>query len=353
MTDTATNVPAATTHPVPALSPLPVNEPSPVDKAAVIIAALGAEQASAFLADLPEPLLRKVARAISRLRRVPIALLQQIVEDFLAELERDTGVYGGSEEARKLLSAVVDEKTVKRIMSDVDGNVRRSIWDQLGACSEVAVARFLQAEHPQTAAVILSELRPDKAAGILERLDEEMARITVLRLSRVPQLDDEVMALIEDVIVRDFLSALQQEMATVKPADLIGGLMNNVSTTSREKLLRHLEEKKPEFAREVLKVMFTFADIELRVEPRDVSAVIRGVEEPVLMAALKSADSAGISSVSFILNNISKRLSERYREELAAMPDVKPKEGDQAQAQVIAAIQQLAKSGEIKLNDGD
>ncbi|MEL6598904.1 MAG: FliG C-terminal domain-containing protein [Pseudomonadota bacterium] len=352
MSDMSADLPAPTA-PVPALSPLPVDDLHLVDKAAVIIAALGAEQASAFLADLPEPQLRKVARAISRLRRVPIAILQQIVEDFLAELERDTGVYGGSEEARKLLSAVVDEKTVKRIMSDVDGNVRRSIWDQLGACSEISVARFLQSEHPQTAAVILSELRPDKAAAILERLDEEMARVTVLRLSRVPQLDDEVMALIEDVIVRDFLSALQQEMATVKPADLIGGLMNNVSTDSREKLLRHLEEKKPEFAREVLKVMFTFADIEVRVEPRDISAVIRGVEEPVLLTALKSADNAGLTSVNFILNNISKRLSERYREELAGMTEVKPKEGDQAQAQVIAAIQQLAKSGEIKLIDGD
>ncbi|MEL6583949.1 MAG: FliG C-terminal domain-containing protein [Pseudomonadota bacterium] len=320
-----------------------------MDKAAIILAALGPDDAARLIAGLNEVMLRKCAHAISNLKRIPAHDLDKVISEFIGEMDADPGVIGGVQEARRILSGAVDNNTVARIMSDVDGHMRRSIWEQLGSCAESAIARFLQSEHPQTAAVVLSELSASKAAAVLERLDTTMARNVVLRLSRVPRLEDHVMNLIEDVIVQDFLSALQQEMATRKPAEVIGGLMNNVSSDNRDRLMKHLEERKPSLAQEVQKVMFTFGDISVRVEPRDVALVVRAVDEETLMAALKHAISRNIDSAEFMLSNLSKRLSERYREDLDAMQDVKQKDGEAAQTKVIEAIQKLTKAGDITL----
>lgn len=322
---------------------------SRIDKAAIILAALGPDEAAGLLAGMSEQVLRRFAHAISKIKRIPPHDLDTIVSEFRAELSEEQGIVGGMEEARRILSNIVDQNTVSRIMSDVDGHMRRSIWEQLGACADSSIARFLQGEHPQTAAVVLAELSAAKAAAVLERLDEELAQNIVLRLSRVPRLEDSVISLIEDVIVSDFLSALQQEMATRKPAEVIGSLMNNVSSDARDRLMSHLEERKPALAQDVQKVMFTFSDVAIRVEARDISAIVRGVEEEDLKIALKHAIARKIESADFILNNLSKRLSERYREEIEQMPDVKQKDGEQAQSKIVEEIQRLAKMGEITL----
>lgn len=336
---------------VPAGSAVAVRGMTQIDKAAIILAALGPDEASGLLAGMSEQVLRRFAHAISRIKRIPPQDLEAIVCEFRDELSTEQGISGGMEEARRILSNVVDQNTVSRIMSDVDGHMRRSIWEQLGACADSSIARFLQSEHPQTAAVVLAELSAAKAAAVLERLDEELAQNIVLRLSRVPRLEDSVISLIEDVIVSDFLSALQQEMATRKPAEVIGGLMNNISSDARDRLMSHLEDRKPTLAQDVMKVMFTFSDIAIRVEARDVSVIVRGVEEADLMIALKHAITRRIESADFILNNLSKRLSERYREDLEQMSEVKQKDGEKAQSQIVEAIQKLAKSGEITLLD--
>ena len=322
---------------------------TPMEKAAIVLAALGPDDAGRLIAGFDEAILRQCAHAISKLNRIPSSRLNAVIEEFLNEIDVDPGIVGGVQEARRILSGAVDKNTVARIMSDVDGHMRRSIWEQLGACADSAITRFLQSEHPQTAAVVLSELNPKKAAAVLERLDEALARTIVLRLSRVPRLEDHVINLIEDVIVRDFLSALQQEMATRKPAEVIGGLMNNIAADQRDFLLKHLEQLKPALAQEVQKVMFTFADIKTRVEARDVAIVVRGVDEETLLTALKHAQGRKIEGVEFILSNISKRLRERYTNELNAMQDVKQKEGETAQTSIIETIQKLAAKGDITL----
>ncbi|QPH53181.1 flagellar motor switch protein FliG [Pontivivens ytuae] len=320
-------------------------------KAAIVLAALGPERAAPFLKDMNEVHLHRFAVAISGLKRIPSETLREVSEEFIAGLGDAQDVAGGADAARRILEEVLDSAAVARIMDDVDGAMNRSIWDQLGLAPSAAVATFLQGEHPQTAAVVLSELRADKAAAVLEQLEPAFAQMVVLRLSRVPRLDPDVVSLVETVIVRDFLSAVQASMATRSPADLIAGLMNNVSGATRGRMLDHLDERKPELSAEVQRVMFTFADIVTRVEPRDIGTVVRNVDEDTLLTALKAGLETEEPSATFILENISRRLSERYVEDIKQMQEVKVKDGEQAQSAIIAEIQRLAKRGEMKLRE--
>lgn len=320
-------------------------------KAAVVIAALGPESAAEILQGMSEANIRKFAAAISNLRRIPKPVLDHAITEFLSALGGDEEVRGGTSEARKILRGVLDDDSVARIMEDVEGPSGRTLWEKLSNCSDEAVASFLQNEHQQTAAVVLSKLRSDKAASILERFPPDFARAVVLRLAHVPRLDIAVVEVVKDVIQRDFLNALQREQATRKPADVIGSLLNNVSERTRGPLIRSLEDAEPTLAKQVHRVMFTFGDLSQRVAPTDVALILRAVEEPVLVQALKAAKASNPRIVEFMLSNISKRLAQRLEEEIDAIAEPRGREGEKAQAEVIKSVQALAARGELTLLD--
>lgn len=321
----------------------------PIQKAAVILAAIGPEAAAEFLKSMNESALTRTAIAISRLDRIPKEMLDAVIAEFLLSIGTDEEVSGGIQTARRLLAEVLDDNTIEKIMFDVEGGDTRKAWKKLNDISNAALTSFVGAEHPQTAAVILSELRADKAAAVLERLDREFAQQTVLRLSRVPSLDPHVAETVERVIESDFLSALQRTKRSRRPADMIAGLMNNMSSEAREKFLDFLEDEKPTLHKDVLKTMFTFNDIRHRVEQRDVPLIVKEVEEASLIVALKWGATQNSASVEFLLDNLSKRLSERLREDLAAMPDPTPRDGEAAHQELVRKIQDMAKAGTIQL----
>ena len=159
---------------------------------------------------------------------------------------------------------------------------------------------------------------------MLERLERGFAQTVVLRLSRVPQLDAPVAAAIQGAIERDFLSVLQRNLSKRRPADLIAGLMNNISTEVREGFLSYLEAQEPSLAQDVQRTMFTFEDISVRLHGRDVAGVLRDVAEEVLLKALKLGEAQSSATVAFILENLPRRLSERYVEELAGLDRRQP-----------------------------
>lgn len=325
----------------------------PLDKAAIILAALGPDVAGEFIRNLSENDLTRVAIAISRIDKVERETLDAVMAEFVLSIGTEEEVSGGLQTARKLLATVLDENTIEKIMFDVEGGDTRAAWKKLNDCTAVALAGFIGAEHPQTAAVILSELRAEKAAAVIERLDPEFSQLTLLRLARVPSLDSDVAARVERVISRDFLSVIQAGKRSRKPADVIAGLMNNLGEEPRTKFLDFLETEKPTLHRDVLKTMFTFADIRTRVQPRDLPIIIKEIEEPMLITALKYGRSQGNATTDFILENLSKRLSERLAEDVDAMPDVSGRDGEAAHQEVVRKIQDMAKLGTIELISED
>lgn len=321
----------------------------PIKKAAIILAAIGPEAASVFLKSMNEAALTRTAVAISRLDRVSTETLDSVIAEFLLSIGTEEEVSGGIQTARRLLSEVLDDNTIEKIMFDVEGGDTRKAWKKLNDISNSALATFVAAEHPQTAAVILSELRTDKAAAVLERLDREFAHQAVLRLARVPTLDSVVAERVERVISRDFLSALQRTKRSRRPADLIAGLMNNLPAESRERFLNFIEGERPALHKDVLKTMFTFNDIRYRVEPRDVSIIAKEIDENILTIALKWGRLQGNPTVDFIFENLSKRLSERLQEDVDAMPSPTQRDGEAAHQDVVRLIQDMAKSGRVQL----
>ena len=326
MNETTALVPARGKPEKPRLPALRADQmPTPIEKAAMILTAIGPEHAAGFLRELAEPDMERFARAINGLGKISQEVLDAVIVEFLELLTTGPEISGGSKAARKLPAAVLDdEDEVQRL---IDGRRRsevRSVWERLNDTPAATLANFLQAEHPQAAAVVLSELRAEIAASVLERLERGFAQAVVLRLSRVPTLDPPISAAMQGAIERDFLSVLQRNLSKRRPADLIAGLMNNISTEVREGFLVYLEFPEPSLAQDVQRTMFTFEDISVRLHGRDVAGVLRDVAEEVLLKALKLGQAQDSATVAFVLENLPRRLSERYVEELAGLTDVHP-----------------------------
>ncbi|MEO0681537.1 MAG: FliG C-terminal domain-containing protein [Pseudomonadota bacterium] len=338
----------------------PETAPKPVDpdalrkldraqKAAIVLVALGPDAGADLLKELGERNIRRFAGAVSRLRDVPKEQVNDVVTEFLDALQSKLAVRGGVEEARKFLGRVMDEDGVAQILDDIEAPTVRSIWRRLAAAADAPLAAWLAAEHPQVVCTVLTKLRSDQAARLLERFESAFAQEVVLRMARVPNPDPAAENVLKTAVERDFVSVMERTSGARKPAEVIAALLNHVSNASRESMLERMEAADSKLALEVQREMFTFADIASRVPPRDVAALVKDVEEDVLLTALKTAQSVDDPAVEFILGNITKRLSERLRDDLQSLPEVSQKEGEAAQTEIVNTIQAMVKRGEIKL----
>lgn len=319
-------------------------------KAAIIIGALGPDAASPILEKFDEAILRTFATAMSQLRNVKPDTVEAAVKHFVHEISlMDRSVRGGMGGVRDLLQPILNNASLQRIIDHVDMPSVHNVWEKLAMVDDQALSEFLRREHPQTAAVVLSKLSSEHAARVLSLCDSERARDIVMGITKASSLDANVVEAIGSSVSNDFLARQRGDAKGQKPAERVGGIMNYVSGEIRKFVLDHLEEKTPEFADEVKRKMFTFEDIPVRVERRDIAAVVRIINQEDLLKALAGAAENAPETKDFILSGISSRVAEQIREDLTDLGKVKKREAEEAQSEVIKAIRQLESQGDLKL----
>jgi flagellar motor switch protein FliG len=227
------------------------------------------------------------------------------------------------------------------------------VWQKLAKVSDDALADFLSREHPQTAAVVVSKFRPEHAARIVSRFEPELGREVILGLSRVASLDPHVVEAIGYTMGSGILATHAAGGKKSSPADRIGAIMNYTSPSVRDQILGQIETDQPEFAGEIRRKMFTLEDIPTRVPSRAVAAVVRSLNQATLLKALFVTRDSAPEIGEFILANISTRMAQQLREELGTITQVRRKDGERAQSEVIRIIRDLVASGEITLAEED
>ena len=226
--------------------------PSPIEKAAMILTAIGPELAAGFLRELAEPDMQRFARAISGLGKINQEVLDAVIMEFVELLTTGPEIAGGSKAARKLLAAVLDdEDEVQRLLDGRERSEVRSVWERL---NDTPVPRSPPSYRPSTRRPSPSS-SPSSAPRSPRPCSSASTAPSPRRSSSasrgVPQLDPPIAVAIQGAIERDFLSVLQRNLSKRRPADLIAGLMNNISTDVRESFLGYLESQEPALAQDV------------------------------------------------------------------------------------------------------
>jgi len=323
---------------------------TPPEKAAVIIGALGAEAAGPLLELMDEAALHAFTAAMSRLRKVDARDVRETIAEFLDALGGyDTTVRGGISQVREVLGPHVNEALLGRLIDSAETPSPENVWKKLAKVGEDALAEFLMSEHPQTAAVILSKLGADHAAKILNRFDPDRARDVVMGITRASSLDPSVIEEIGASVSRELLRGQLGGGARSNPAERVGSILDYTSTELRDHVLGHIETSQPTFAAEVRRKMFTFEDIPARIEPRDAAMLMREVELETLLKAMRHAIDNDSATVDFLLRNISSRMADQMRQDLAELGRLRRKDGEAAQSEVVAIIRALEAAGRLKL----
>ncbi len=319
-------------------------------KAAVILAALNPETASAIVQEISDAHLRAFAIAFADLKAVPAPLLHAVAQEFIAEVERSTSeLAGGVAEAKRMLEQLAEADRVNRILSELHGGGSQSVWTRLASTRPELLVPYLMTQRLPIAAAILARLPFDHAAAILSAADPEFSHRLLSELSRGRPPAAEVFDAIASAIEEEFLKPLANTPSTDGVNEIVGEIINFLPSAKRDAFLSHLDAEDATIGAAVRKSVLTFADLHVRLPEAGAAALLRAVEKEALLAALKYGRSNAGETVDFLLANVSKRMAEQYAGEMAGMPDLSEEEGEAAQRLMMKVVRELAKAGEIKL----
>lgn len=319
-------------------------------KAAVILAALNPETASAIVQEISDAHLRAFAIAFADLKSVPAPLLHAVAQEFISEVERSASeLAGGVAEAKRMLESLAEADRVNRILSELHGGGSQSVWTRLASTQPELLVPYLMTQRLPIAAAILAKLPFDHAAAILSVADAEFAHRLLSELSRGRPPAAEVFDAIASAIEEEFLKPLANAPSTDGVNEIVGEIINYLPSAKRDAFLSHLDAEDAAIGAAVRKSVLTFQDLHVRLPEAGAAALLRAVEKETLLAALKFGRTNASLTVDYLLANVSKRMAEQYAEEMTGMPDLSEEEGETAQRLMMKTVRELAKAGEIKL----
>ena len=321
------------------------------EKAAVIVRYLLAEGASIPLAKLPEHIQASLTEQMGQMRLIDRQTLGAVVDEFLGELEQVGLAFpSGMEGALTIMDGHISANAASRLRRLAGASAKADPWDRLTALAVDRLLPVLQEESVEVAAVMLSKLPVPKSAELLGKLPGDRARRVAYAVSQTGNVDPETVRRIGLSLVSQ-LDAQPARAFETGPVERVGAILNVSAALTREDVLAGLQETDADFADLVRRAIFTFVHLPRRVLGRDVPKIIRLVDQPVLVTAL--AATVGVAELEvaaeFMLANMSQRMAQGLRDEMAARGRVKEKDAEAAMAMIVMAIRQLEAAGEIVL----
>ncbi|MDE6888939.1 MAG: flagellar motor switch protein FliG [Eubacterium sp.] len=322
---------------------------SGLQKAAVLLIALGPEKSASIFRYLKEDEIEELTLEIANTRSIAPQLKDDIINEFYQVcLAQQYISEGGIGYAKDLLDKALGEERAQQVITKLTASLQVRPFEFVRKTDASQVLNFIQDEHPQTIAMILSYLSPNQASMIIGSLDPEKQADVARRIAMMDRTSPDVIKEVESVLERKLASLANQDYTIVGGVDAIVSILNTVDRSTEKHIMETLEVEEPELADEIRKKMFVFEDI-LLLDDRAIQRVLRDVENSDLAVALKGANEEVKGA---ILKNLSKRLAAMIEEDMEFMGPVRMKDVEEAQQKIVAVIRKLEDSAEIVISRG-
>ena len=323
---------------------------SGVQKAAILFITLGPEVSSGILKKLPEAEIQKITYEIANITSVTSEQREGILNEFLQiNKAREYIIEGGMDYARELLSKALGPHRANEILEKVSEATQQyrpfSIARKADAHQLLNVITY---EHPQTIALILCYLQPEKAAQVMAELPEETQSEVAYRIATMSTTSPMVIKEIEKVLESKLSSVVRTEMTTLGGVETLVDILNQVDRTTERNITESLEREDAELADKVKSSMFVFEDI-ITLDDVAIQRILREVEAKDLALALKGC-SEEVAEV--IYKNQSKRAAASWKEDMEFLGPVRLMDVEKAQQGIVAIIRRLDEAGEIIISRG-
>lgn len=318
-------------------------------KAALLLISLGPEVAASVYKNLNEEEVERLTLEISSVKKVESSVKEEIIEEFHnIAIAQDYISQGGIGYAKTVLEKALGKNHAQAIINRLTSSLQVRPFDFARRADPSQLLNFIQNEHPQTIALILSYLEAEQAGVILSSLPQETQADIARRIATMDSTSPEVISEIEAVLERKLSSTVTQDYTEAGGVDAVVEVLNGVDRATEKTILDALEIQDPDLAEEIKKRMFVFEEI-VTLDNRSIQRIIRECENEDLILSLK-VSSEEVQNVLF--SNMSARMAESFKEEIEIMGPVRLRDVEEAQTRIVGIIRRLEDSGEIIIARG-
>ncbi|TZE83630.1 flagellar motor switch protein FliG [Calorimonas adulescens] len=315
----------------------------------MLLIALGPEASAQVMKHLREDEIEELTLEIANINKVDPEDKKKIIDEFYQLCVAQEYISeGGIEYAREVLEKALGTQRAIEIINSLTTSLQVKPFDFVRKTDPSQVLNFIQNEHPQTIALVLSYLRPDQAAVILSALPQDRQVDVAKRIARLNSASPEVIKEVERILEKKLSTLVSQDYTTTGGIQTIVDILNASDRSTEKNILDNLEVNDVELAEEIKKRMFVFEDI-VHLDNRSIQRVLREVDNHDLALALKGA-SEDVAKVLYA--NISKRLAEMIQEDIQYMGPVRLRDVEEAQQRIVNIIRSLEDAGEIIISRG-
>ncbi len=324
-------------------------ELSTSQKAAAVIVSLGADKASLLYQFMEPEDLEQLTLEVARLGMLNSEQTEAVLTEFYQSCLTNKAVTeGGLEYARSVLEKAFGSQTASALLEKVTKSLKNRDFAFLDKADVKSLFSALQNERPQTMALVLSYVDPDKAAGVIEQLETSRQVKVVEAIATMESASPTAIKIVEAEMERRFSSIITTSNVKVGGIDYVASIMNNLDRSSEKSIFDHLGVDNAELADEIRKRMFVFEDI-VTMDDRSVQRVLRDCDPRDLVLALKTANTE-VSNKLF--TNMSARMAESIRDDLEITTNVRMKDVEDAQQRIVGIIRDLEEKNEIVILKG-
>ena len=320
-----------------------------MQKAAILLISLGPEKSSQLFQHLKEEEIEELTLEIANTRSVTSQIKEAVIEEFYGVcLAQQYIAEGGINYAKELLEKALGEDKAIDVISRLTSSLQVRPFEFIRRTDPSQLLTFIQDEHPQTIALILSYVPASQSAMVLSALPPDRQTDVARRIATMDRTSPDTIKDVENILETKLASLVNQDYTLVGGVDAVVEILNTVDRATERHIIETLEIEDPELADEIRKKMFVFEDI-LLLDDRSIQRVLREVENNDLAMACKNANEQVQNA---IFKNLSSRLAVMIKEDMEFMGPVRMKDVEEAQQKIVNIIRRLEDSGEIVISRG-
>ena len=325
------------------------SELSGIQKAAVLLISLGPEMSSTVFKHLKEEEIEDLTLEIANTRSISPQIKEDVINEFYEIcLAQQYIAEGGIGYAKELLEKALGVEKALDVIGKLTASLQVKPFEFVRKTDPSQLLSFIQDEHPQTIALILSYLSSTQVALIISALPQDEQADVAKRIATMDRTSPDVIQEVERVLESKLANLVNQDYTQIGGVDQVVEILNSTDRGTEKHIMEILSIEDPELADEIRKKMFVFEDI-LLLDDRSIQRVLRDVENSELSLALKGSNTEVQDK---IFHNLSSRLADMIKEDMEFMGPVRMKDVEDAQQKIVNVIRKLEDAGEIVISRG-
>ena len=319
------------------------------EKGAIIIIAMGKEMSAQIMRHLSETEIEKLTTQIAMVENIDSTTELMVLKEFYTMIKASEYISaGGIDYAKAVLEESLGKNRADSMMKKIQETLHPSGFSLLKDIDPIHLLEFIRNEHPQTIALILSQLEPPQASGVLGQLPEDIQTDVAMRIATMEKITPEVIHEVESVLDIHLKEVISGNLSASGGIKAVASILNLVDRSTEKSILGNMEMENPELTSNIKSLMFVFEDL-LILDDKSIQVLLKDVDTKELATALKAASDELKDK---IFKNVSDRVSEMIKEEMDYAGPMRLSVVEEAQQRIVEVVRKLEEEQQIVIVRG-